>query len=139
MGDQARVGVGSLFAILLAQHLRRLRVFGVIEPSLDAERTAFHANVAEGEHIGVGRRTAPLGQSHLLGRARSRDGIEALGDHVENARRLQVIPQGDVEVLGQLGRGRIAGYRLEIRHGDADLLHTEAGAGANPVLGVETG
>ena len=97
MRDQARVGVVGLFAILLAQHLRRLRILGVVEPALHIERSALDTEVAEGQHVGIGRRAAPIRQVHLLRSTRDRQRIEALRDHVEDSRRLQIVRQGGVE------------------------------------------
>ena len=134
MGDQAGIGIGGRFAILLAQHLWRLRILGVVQPALDIQRSALDAQIAEGQHAGIGRRAAPVIEMHFLGSARHCQGIKALGHHVENPRRLQIIPQSDIEDRGQILRARIGGDQLEVGHGETDLLDTQSGAGANPVL-----
>ena len=68
--DDTRIGVVRFFAILLAQHLWRLRVLGVVQPALDVERTALNSDVAKRQHVGVGRRTAPVRKVHVLRSAR---------------------------------------------------------------------
>ena len=62
------------------------------------------------------------------------NGIKALRDHVEDAGKLQVVPQGGVEGRGQALGLRIAGRQLEVGHRQADLLHTEPGTSADPIL-----
>src|SRR5690242_1022070 len=66
MCDEPRVSVARLLAVLLAEHLWRLRIFDVIKPALDVDIAALYSEVAEGEHAGARRRAAPFGQHHIL-------------------------------------------------------------------------
>src|ERR1019366_4608804 len=77
VGDETRVVFGRCLAVLLSEYLRRLDILYVVEPALYRQRSTLHTGVAEGEHVGVGRRGFPLGELHVLRHAGSRQRVEA--------------------------------------------------------------
>ncbi len=66
-------------------------------------------------------------------------GIETLRNHVEDAGIVQIVPQGFVEGLQQVGVLRILAGGLEIGNGQTNFLHAQPGAGLDPVLGKAGG
>src|SRR5271166_2467608 len=97
VGDEAGVVFGGLLAVLLAEYLGRLRILYVIQPALHYQRPALRGGVAECQHTGVRGWVAPLRKINFLRRARVRQRIKARRDHIKDAGRLQVVPQGDTE------------------------------------------
>ena len=66
-------------------------------------------------------------------------GIEALRDHVEDAGIVQIIPQGFIERLEQVGVLGILSGCIEIRHRQANLFNAQPGTGFDPVLSEARG
>ena len=143
VGKLVRGGAGGVAGggvlILLAQHLRRCHILHVVEPALDRHAVAGHAQIAKGQHGRVRRRRAPALELHVRRRAHLSQGIEALRNHVEDAGIVQIVPQGFVERLQQIGVLGILGGGVEIGHGQAYFLNTQSGAGLNPVLSKARG
>ena len=139
MGDLAGRVLGCVFAILLGEHLRILRIFDVKKEAAYGELAGRDAERAEGDHRGRDRRGSPLLQIHLGGRAGGDWRRNALRDHVEDARVGEVVEEGGVERGVQVcrssgpgeleaggcetgaNRGRLVGLAK-------DVLRAEAGA-----------
>ncbi len=86
VGNQAGVVIRGRFAILLGEHLRVLRILYVEEPTLHLEGSVADAEVAKGEHGGLAAEALPTRpDERLQGLPTSPSGIEALGDHIEDA------------------------------------------------------
>src|SRR5579884_4396698 len=77
MCNQARVVGRRIFAILLAQNLRRDRVLNVVQPAVHRDLSAADSEIAECQHGGVGGGITPGVNLHILRTARSIEGIEA--------------------------------------------------------------
>src|SRR5271169_2967519 len=132
--DEAGIVFAGFFTVLLAQDLRGLRVLDVKQPALHRQRAALHRNVAEGQHVGVGRRGVPVGQFDVLRSTGNGHRVEALRNRVEDAGRLEIVPQRDTKGRRQLLGFGIAGRCLEVGHGEANFLDAEAGASTDPIL-----
>src|SRR5271165_3361003 len=71
MCDQTSVGAVCFLVVLLSKHLWRLNILGVVQPTLDIKGTALNSNVAERQHVRIGRRAPPIREMHLLRSARN--------------------------------------------------------------------
>src|SRR6266849_1556903 len=138
MCDQAGgVGRGRI-GVLLAQHLRRSRVLYVVQPALYGYAVSADPKVAEGQHGSVCRWRAPDLELDFRGLAGYFEGIETFGDQVEDARVIQIIPQGIVKSFEQVAIFRVLGGGLEVGNCQSDLLDPQAGASMDPILLRET-
>src|SRR5256885_4869680 len=108
--------------VLLAQYLRRDGVLHVKEPAGDSELPSAHSQVAEGEHGRIGRRIRPGIDCNLLRIAWHLQGIEALGDNVEDARVLKVGVEHLIECSKQRAGAGINARGFEVCDGDAHPL-----------------
>ena len=80
MRDDAHGVGGGIVGVLLAEHLRRLLIFYVVEPTLHRNFAGGCAQIAEREHGGVGRRGIPCREIDFGGLPRLLQRIKALGD-----------------------------------------------------------
>ena len=99
--------VGGDVGILLAENLGRSGVLNVVKPALDGDFAAGDAEIAEGQHGGVGRRSVPQVERDFGGLAGHLQGIKALGDEFDYAGIIQVVPERVVEGFEQSGVLRV--------------------------------
>ena len=136
VGDEPGIVLGRGLVVLLAEDLRRLRVLGVEEPAGDDYAATVDGQGPEGHHLRVRRGVGPFAEVDLLRRRGRRGRRDALRDQVEDACVVQVVEEGRVEGgFERRGLWVLRGGR-EIGGGDPDLLSTEVGSGAHPVLGA---
>ena len=120
--------------ILLADDQRRRRVLDVVEPALHGELAGGHAEVAEGEHGGIGRRRVPHAERDLGRLAGDLQGIKAFGDEFDHAGVIEIVPERVVESLKQRGVLRIGSGRLEVGNRQANFFYAQTRARAYPIL-----
>src|SRR5579863_10425322 len=130
---------GGRILILFSEHLWRRDVLHVVKPSLHGYIIARNAQVAEREHRSIDRSSIPDIELYLSRIAGNRQRIEALRRHVEDAGIVQIVPQRGIKNFEQVSILRIRSGRLEVRDSQANLLHSQAGAGFDPILLSQTG
>src|SRR4029077_6065839 len=107
----------------------------IVEPDLHGQAVAGRFEITEGQHGRTRRRGTPGFELHVRRATDRAEGIEALRNHVEDSRVVQVVPQRVVEDLKEISFFWVCRGSFEIRDRQADLLHAQTGAGADPVLG----
>ena len=134
VGDHAHGVAGCVVGVLLAEHLRRLLILDVVKPSLHRDFAGGRAQVAEGEHGGIGRRRIPRREVDFGWLPGYLQRIETLRNKIEDSGVVEIVPEHVVESLQQFGVLGVAGRGLEVGGGQAHSLDAEPGAGADPVL-----
>jgi len=134
VGEFADLRVGGSAAIDFANDGFAGGAADVVHPGGDGDLGGGFGEIAEGEIVAVERRLGPIEHLQFAGLRGDGGGIEAGGDEFENAGEGEVVANG-LREEGGVGFGVVRGSG-EIGDGDAGFVYAEAGAGAEPVLGV---
>ena len=135
VGELADLIVGGSAAIDFADDGFVGGAADVVAPGGDDDFGGGFGEVAEGDEVGVEGRIGPGEFLEFLGLAGDLDGIEAGRDKINDAGEGEVVANGLREEAG-VGFGGV-GARREVHDGDAGFFDAEAGAGAEPVLGLD--
>src|SRR5579863_6237083 len=139
VSNGARRVTGGNILILLAENLRRSGILHVVKPALHGNVRAGDSKIAKHQHGRVGRWSTPGFKLNVGGRTHQAERIETLRNHVEDAGVVEIVPQCAVENLQEIGAFWVRCGRLEIRNGDAHLLHAKSSTSPDPVLGKGNG
>src|ERR1700751_2308485 len=101
--DYAYGIVRRRITVLFTEYLRRSLIVQVIEPSLHGNLVGCDAKIAKREHGRLRRRRIPRRKGDVGRLARILQRIEALRNHFEDARVIEIVPESVVKSLQKLG------------------------------------
>src|SRR6185312_10026564 len=120
---------------LLAENLRVLRIFCVVQPALHVHLASGNSEIAKHKHGRADWRIAPGVERDLLWKTRSLRRIKAFSHQREQSRIVQVIPERVIENADQrlIGRFGIGLFKVGNGHHQRSA---NVGSGLDLVLGV---
>ena len=123
VGNQTRRIRGRRICVLLTEYLGRGDVLHVIEPALYHYGIVADSKVAEGQHGSVRRRRAPHLELDLGGLTWHLQRVKALGDQIEDAGIIEIVPQSVVKRFKKVSVFRILIGGLEVGNSQTNLFH----------------